>query len=191
MLVCNLEQPCGDHADVVLAFARAMHESAAQVISPLGERLRIRVGIHTGPAVGNIVGRQRPRFCLFGQTVNTAARMESHGLPGMIQISGTTFDRLRQPETSNARYRGRIDVKGMGPVETFLVAGRDTPECFAALDNELEEAKKRSGGILNRISSVSTPGVRRRGSSSMAALVEDIAAMRAAETGSDLAPAKE
>ena len=65
MAVCNLEKPCDDHADVMLAFATAMHAAAAQVIMQ-GAPLRIRVGLHTGPTVGGVVGRKKPAFCLFG-----------------------------------------------------------------------------------------------------------------------------
>ena len=125
MAVCNLEKPVDDHADVLLAFAREMHAAAAEVLALDADGgmspTRIRIGLHTGAAVGGVIGRAKPQFCLFGNSINTAARMESHGVPGAIHLSDAAYSRLRRPEESGAVCRGVVEIKGLGAMTTHLV----------------------------------------------------------------------
>ncbi|GIM14304.1 hypothetical protein Vretimale_17187, partial [Volvox reticuliferus] len=118
----NTEDPL--HAEKIFMFAKAMLSAAREVVMPTtGEPVQIRIGLHTGPVVSGVVGTRMPRFCLFGDTVNTASRMESTGLPGAIHASEATYNRL--PRSGQWEPTGGIEVKGKGLMQTYIWQPRD------------------------------------------------------------------
>uniref|UniRef100_A0A8C4S0B9 guanylate cyclase n=1 Tax=Erpetoichthys calabaricus TaxID=27687 RepID=A0A8C4S0B9_ERPCA len=121
MVVGGVPVPMASHAERVANFALGMIIAARGVTNPVtGSSIQIRVGIHTGPVLAGVVGEKMPRYCLFGDTVNTASRMESHGVPNKIHLSTSAYHALKG-KGFEIIGRGEIEVKGKGKMCTYFL----------------------------------------------------------------------
>ena len=123
MAVGGLPEPRPDHAEAVAEMALAVREEVPRHLDPGGRPLQVRIGIDTGPVVAGVIGRRKFSYDLWGDTVNTASRMESHGVAGCIQVTERTYQRLR--DGYRFQPRGPIQVRGMGEMVTYFLVGRN------------------------------------------------------------------
>jgi len=119
MVVGGLPEPRPDHTEAVVAFAVEMLDVLERRHSWNGERICVRIGIHTGPTVAGVIGRRKFIYDLWGDTVNTASRMESYGLKNVIQVTAAVRDKLAERYTFEER--GPFPVKGKGEMTTYLL----------------------------------------------------------------------
>jgi class 3 adenylate cyclase len=111
-----------DHAQAIAEMALDMLRVQQQLAARRNLPLEMRIGIHSGPVVAGVIGKHKFTYDLWGDAVNVASRMESHGLAGRIQISESTHRKLRDRYATEER--GVIDVKGKGPMTTWWLLGR-------------------------------------------------------------------
>lgn len=119
MAAAGAPEPRADHADAAIAFGRALLAGVADWRRANDLDLQVRVGVASGRVVGGVIGRRRILFDLWGDTVNTAARMESSGVAGRIHLAASTRELLGDRHSFEER---QVDVKGLGQMTTFLLA---------------------------------------------------------------------
>jgi PAS domain S-box-containing protein len=122
MVVAGLPMPRSDHADAIAQMALDMQQALDKVNAKTGESFSMRIGIHSGSVVAGVIGLKKFSYDLWGDTVNTASRMESLGIPGTIQVTTNTYEQLR--DKFLFEERGVIPVKGKGEMTTYLLKGR-------------------------------------------------------------------
>lgn len=121
MVVGGLPKKDKDHALNVANFALEIRDFLSKYNSDFDQNLSIRIGIHTGPVVAGVIGIKKFSYDVWGNTVNIASRMESHGIPGKIQVSETTYKLLENRFVLTER--GVLDIKGKGLMKTYLLEG--------------------------------------------------------------------
>jgi len=122
MVVAGIPEPHADHAAAIAEMALDMIASIEAYAARTGSELTIRVGIHSGSVVTGVIGTKKFIYDLWGDTVNTASRMESHGLPGRIHTTEATHRLLA--DRYDFESRGVIDVKGKGAMQTYFIVAR-------------------------------------------------------------------
>jgi adenylate cyclase len=139
MVAAGVPTPRPDHARALALMALDMLEAmrSHEEVAHLGHELRI--GINSGPVVAGVIGRKRFLYDLWGDAVNTASRMESHGTPGRIQITRATYELLA--DEFECEPRGTIEVKGKGEVEAWYLIGPRAEQAAAAADGAREQTR--------------------------------------------------
>ncbi|OQY52825.1 MAG: guanylate cyclase [Candidatus Parabeggiatoa sp. nov. 2] len=122
MLVGGVPTWRADHVEIVADMALEMLEEIKRLNEENHEKFKIRVGIHTGPVVAGVIGKNKFIYDLWGDTVNIASRMESQGVPDCIQVSETTYEHIKDKFIFEPR--DPFYVKGKGDMVTYLLKGR-------------------------------------------------------------------
>jgi adenylate cyclase len=122
MVVGGLPGSRPDHVQAVAELALDMRDAIERLPPRNAERMRIRIGVHTGPVVAGIIGKNKFAYDLWGDAVNTAARMESTSVPGRIQVTREVHARLG--EHYGFEERGTVPIKGKGEMTTYFLIGR-------------------------------------------------------------------
>ena len=140
MAAAGLPLPRADHALVIADFALAMLAALERVNAAAEVPFQMRIGIHTGPVVAGVIGSHRFLYDIWGDTVNLASRLESHGLPGRIHVSPQTSQMLAADY--HLESRGLINLRGIGKVKTSFLTGRREARRSTPLAREQQVARR-------------------------------------------------
>ncbi|MEP6859480.1 MAG: adenylate/guanylate cyclase domain-containing protein [Deltaproteobacteria bacterium] len=119
MVVSGIPQPVPDHAVRMAKMGEDIIAAVEEYATRANTPLAIRVGIHSGPVVAGVIGQKKFIYDLWGDTVNTASRMESHGIPNRVHLSEVTAELVK--DHYELEPRGEIDIKSKGKMRTFLL----------------------------------------------------------------------
>jgi class 3 adenylate cyclase len=122
MAVAGLPVNTPDHAAAIIELALDMQDAVTRRAAGGGGPISLRIGINTGPVVAGVIGTKKFIYDVWGDTVNTASRMESHGVAGGIQVTEETYRRLKH--AYRLEERGTMKIKGKGEMRTYLLSGR-------------------------------------------------------------------
>jgi class 3 adenylate cyclase len=157
--VTGLPNPQEDHALIMAKFARDCMGKMGQLTTALADvlgadtaTLEMRVGMHSGPITGGVLRGQKSRFQLFGDSMNTAARMESNGAPGRIHVSQQTADELIAKGKSSwvTSRADKIIAKGKGELQTYWVSPRGL-EASTAISSALSDDSAVSSALSDDV----------------------------------------
>jgi adenylate cyclase len=130
MVAAGVPEPRADHAEALADLAIAFLDTIKSHNELHDSGLNLRIGIHSGPVIAGVIGKRRFLYDMWGDSVNTAARLESHSEPGKIQVSHATYLLLR--ERFLLAERGIVTIKSLGEMRTYWLLGRTTPSCLSA-----------------------------------------------------------